>query len=96
VGRRRPILFSAHSPKSSLGSFDTGQLHRFEALLDCADVELFDWMAGRSLPPTEHDHDVMRLLHSFRYAPGHSGHPGKRTTPVPNHQYRNTKADEDA
>jgi hypothetical protein len=49
-------------------------------------------MAGRSL----HDHDVMRLLHSFRYVPGHSGHPGKRTTPVPNHQYRNTKADEDA
>jgi hypothetical protein len=39
---------------------------------------------------------VMRLLHSFRYAPGHSGHPGKRTTPVPNHQYRSTKADEDA
>jgi hypothetical protein len=70
VGRKRPISFSAHLPKSSLAGFDTAQLDRFEALLDCADVELFDWMAGRSLPPTEHDHDVMRLLRSFRYVPG--------------------------
>ena len=54
----------------SLAGFDIAQLDRFEALLDCADHDLFDWMAGRSLPPTEYDHDVMRLLRSFRYAPG--------------------------
>jgi antitoxin CptB len=54
----------------SLTGFDTAQLDRFEALLDCADADLFDWVAGRSLPPIEHDHDVMRLLCSFRYAPG--------------------------
>jgi len=52
---------------------DSAQLDRFEALLDCADADLFDWIAGRTRPPAEHDHDVMRLLRSFRYAPGHSG-----------------------
>jgi succinate dehydrogenase flavin-adding protein (antitoxin of CptAB toxin-antitoxin module) len=36
-------------------------------LLDCADADLFDWIAGRSTPPPAYDHDVMRLLRSFRY-----------------------------
>ena len=53
-----------------LAAFDAAQLDRFEALLDCSDADLFDWVAGRSLPPMEHDHDVMRLLRTFRYAPG--------------------------
>jgi hypothetical protein len=42
------------------------QLDRFEALLDCADTDLFDWIFGGSAPPPEHDHDVMRLLRDFR------------------------------
>src|ERR1700732_84779 len=73
-GTQETDLILGSFAENSLAGFDTAQLDRFEALLDCADVELFDWLAGRSLPPTEHDHDVMRLLHSFRYAPGHSGH----------------------
>jgi len=52
---------------SSLSGFESAQLERFEALLDCADIDLFDWITGRSTPPPAHDHDVMRLLISFRY-----------------------------
>jgi antitoxin CptB len=59
--------------ETSLGGLDSAQLDRFEALLDCADADLFDWITGRSTPPAAHDHDVMRLLRSFRYAPGHGG-----------------------
>ena len=51
----------------SLRDFDNGQLDRFEALLDCGDADLLDWIIGRSAPPAEHDHDVMRMLRSFRY-----------------------------
>ena len=69
-GTQETDLILGSFAEISLATFDTAQLDRFEALLDCADVELFDWMAGRSLPPTEHDHDVMRLLRSFRYVPG--------------------------
>jgi antitoxin CptB len=58
--------------ETSLAGLNSAQLDRFEALLDCADADLFDWIAGRTRPPAEHDHDVMRLLRSFRYAPGHS------------------------
>jgi hypothetical protein len=45
-----------------LSSFDGAQLDRFEALLDCAEPDRFDWVTGRLPPPFEHDHDVMRRL----------------------------------
>jgi antitoxin CptB len=48
-----------------LKSLDSSQLGRFEALLDCTDPDLFDWIFGVSDPPPEHDHDVMQLLRSF-------------------------------
>jgi antitoxin CptB len=50
----------------SLETLDSGQLRRFEALLDCTDADLFDWISCVSDPPPEHDHDVMQLLRSFR------------------------------
>jgi antitoxin CptB len=50
-----------------LVGFDDAQLDRFAALLDCADADLFDWITGRTEPPLEYDHDVMRLVRSFRY-----------------------------
>jgi succinate dehydrogenase flavin-adding protein (antitoxin of CptAB toxin-antitoxin module) len=48
------------------GDLDGTQLDRFEALLDCADTDLFDWIFGSSAPPPENDDDVMRLLRDFR------------------------------
>ena len=50
-----------------LAGFDNAQLDRFAALLNCADADLFDWTTGRTAPPLEYDHDVMRLVSSFRY-----------------------------
>ena len=60
AGHRRPISFSAHSPRPALPDFDTAQLDRFEALLDCTDPELFDWIIGGIAPPPQHDHDVLQ------------------------------------
>jgi antitoxin CptB len=51
--------------EDSLKTLDSDQLGRFEALLDCTDPDLFDWIFGVSDPPPEHDHDVMQLLRSF-------------------------------
>jgi antitoxin CptB len=78
--RRRRVLFRAWRRGTQevdllLGSFaedflavfDDAQLDRFEALLDCPDVELLDWITGRSAAPREHDHDVMRLLRISRF-----------------------------
>ena len=46
-----------------LVGFDSAQLDRFEALLDCADPDVFDWFVVGITPP-EHDYDVMRRLRS--------------------------------
>jgi antitoxin CptB len=54
---------------ANLAGFDEARLDRYEALLDCPDADLFDWIAGRAAPPPEYDHDVTRLLLAFRYRP---------------------------
>ena len=68
-GTRESDLILGRFAEAYLDRFDDGQLDRYEALLECTDGDLFDWVAGRVPPPPEHDHDVMRLLLSFRYSP---------------------------
>ena len=52
-----------------LADFDLTQLQRFEALLDCTDPDLYDWIVVGIAPPEEYDHDVMRLLRAFAWQP---------------------------
>jgi len=68
-GTRESDLILGRFADSRLADFDDGQLDRYEALLECSDADLFDWVAGRSRPPPEHDHDVTRLVLSFTNAP---------------------------
>ena len=51
--------------ENCLKDFDEGKLERFEALLDCSDPDLFDWILGRGTPPVEYDHDVLYLLRAY-------------------------------
>ena len=64
-GTRESDLILGRFADSHLADFDEDQLDRYEALLECADADLFDWITGRAIPPPEHDHDVTRLLLSF-------------------------------
>jgi antitoxin CptB len=48
-----------------LARFDSAQIARLEALVDCPDTDLFDWMLGGVAAPPEHEHDVMQLLRGF-------------------------------
>ena len=57
------LIFGSFAERSA-DQLSTVQLDRFEALLDCNDADLFDWVTGRSTPPSIHDHDVMRMLRS--------------------------------
>jgi antitoxin CptB len=63
-GTREIDLILGSFAETSLADLDGVQLDRLEALLDCSDVDLFDWITGRRTPPPAHDHDVMRLLRS--------------------------------
>jgi antitoxin CptB len=68
-GTRESDLILGRFADAYLVSFDGVQLDRYEALLECADADLFDWIGGRATPPPAHDHDVMRLLLSFSNGP---------------------------
>ena len=68
-GTREADLILGSFAEAYLAGFGTAQLDRFEALLECADAELFDWINARAVPSPEYDHDVTRLLLAFRYSP---------------------------
>ncbi len=68
-GTREADLLLGGFAESHLAGFVEAALDRYEALLECSDAELFDWMTGRAAPPPEHDGEVTRLLLAFRYNP---------------------------
>jgi antitoxin CptB len=68
-GTREADLILGSFAEQHLAGFDEAQLDRYEALLEMADPDLFDWITGRAPPPPECDHDVTRLLLAFRYTP---------------------------
>jgi antitoxin CptB len=68
-GTREADLILGSFAEAHLAAFDEPLLDRYEALLECPDADLFDWITGRTAPPPEHDTDVTRLLLAFRYRP---------------------------
>ena len=68
-GTRESDLILGRFADAHLAGFDEKQLDRYEALLDCADADIFDWITGRAAPPSEHDHDVTRLMLAFSNVP---------------------------
>ena len=74
------FIFGSFAEKS-LEELNSAQLDKFEALLDCADPDLFEWIIQGSAPPPEHDHDVLRLLRGF-CATQRLRHQQKKSTPI--------------
>ena len=64
-GTQESDLLLGSFADSCLTALDASQLDRFEALLDCSDPDLFEWILGGVEPPAEHDHDVMHLLRAY-------------------------------
>jgi antitoxin CptB len=68
-GTREADLILGSFAEANLAGFDTARLDDYEALLECTDADLFDWVTGRTTPPPEYDTDVTRLLLAFRFDP---------------------------
>ena len=68
-GTREADLILGSFAEAHLVGFDESRLDQYEALLDCPDADLFDWIIGRATPPPEHDTEVIRMLLAFRYNP---------------------------
>src|SRR6266571_4138372 len=68
-GTREADLLLGSFAEANLAEFDEAQLGQHEALLECPDADIFDWIAGRAAPPPKYDTEVTRLLLAFRYRP---------------------------
>ena len=64
-GTQESDLLLGSFADNCLAGLDAGQLNRFEALLDCSDPDLLEWILGGGMPPAEHDHDVLHLLRAY-------------------------------
>jgi antitoxin CptB len=65
-GTREMDLILGRFADAHLGAFATEQLDRYAALLENGDPDLYGWIIGREPVPPEFDHDVMKLLQSFK------------------------------
>ncbi|MGH6898406.1 MAG: succinate dehydrogenase assembly factor 2 [Geminicoccaceae bacterium] len=65
-GRLESDLLFGRFAERYLASLDATQLDRYEALLQESDHEVLAWIGGQQPVPERHDHDVFRLLRSFR------------------------------
>lgn len=64
-GTQESDLILGKFAETHLAGLDNTQLARFEALLDCTDADLFDWIIEGCAAPPQHDHDLMRLMRDF-------------------------------
>jgi antitoxin CptB len=64
-GTQESDLILGSFAESCLSELDRIQLDRLEALLDCADVDLVDWVIGGNAVPKEYDHELTWLLRAF-------------------------------
>ena len=64
-GTQESDLLLGAFAEARLTSLNEKQLLRFEALLDCSDPDLFEWILGSGVPPAEHDHDVLHQLRAY-------------------------------
>jgi antitoxin CptB len=65
-GTKESDLIIGGFAQAWLPRLDEGQLDRFESLLEQNDPELLSWILGLKPPPPAHDHDVVRLIRSFK------------------------------
>jgi antitoxin CptB len=82
-GTRESDLILGRFADFHLAGLDDGQLARYEALLDCADADIFDWITQRAALPPEHDNDVTRLLLAYSNANPHPRSPSGLVPPLP-------------
>ncbi|MGB1547785.1 MAG: succinate dehydrogenase assembly factor 2, partial [Alphaproteobacteria bacterium] len=64
-GTQENDLLLGRFAESRLAGLSPAELDQYEALLEVGDVDLFNWIAGRTPVPPEHDTPVMRMIIDF-------------------------------
>ena len=68
-GMQEMDLILGRFTDAEIDRMDDRDLADFERLLDMPDVDLYDWVTGRSEAPPDFDTPVFRRLRAFKIAP---------------------------
>ena len=66
-GMREMDLMLGRFSDRHLPDMDSGQLDRFEKLLENSDPDLYNWITGREAQPPDQDSDILDLLKHFKF-----------------------------
>jgi antitoxin CptB len=68
-GLREMDLILGRFTDAEIDRMDEAEFEDFERLLEAPDVDLYDWVTGRTEAPLEFDTAVFRRLRAFRALP---------------------------
>lgn len=67
TGTKETDLLLGAFARAHLATLTSGQLDRYESLLEIPDPRLYKWATGQEAPPAAYDTDVLQLIKDFKY-----------------------------
>ena|SRR5215468_691412 len=68
-GIREMDLIMGRFADACIERLDDAELDELERLMDVPDPEVYAWITGESVPPSDFDTPVLRQLRAFHHAP---------------------------
>ena len=65
-GNKENDILLGQFARAHIAGFGPAELDQYELLLQVGDNDIYDWVAGKTVPPAEADTPVLRLLMAFR------------------------------
>jgi antitoxin CptB len=69
-GSKEMDLILGSFAEKHIAAMSDDQLDRYDTLIRNPDLDLYEWIIGRTPAPTEFDNDVMKMLQEFRFHGG--------------------------
>lgn len=65
-GNKENDILLGQFARAHIAEFGAAELDQYERLLRAGDNDIYDWIAGKSVPPAGEDTQVLRKLMAFR------------------------------
>jgi antitoxin CptB len=65
-GNKENDILLGQFARAHIAELSEAELDQYERLLSASDNDIYDWVAGKAVPPAESDTAVLRKLMAFR------------------------------
>ncbi len=65
-GNKENDILLGQFARAHISAFDAAELDQYERLLTAGDNDIYDWVAGKTVPPPDMDTPVLRKLMAFQ------------------------------